>query len=86
MSLFHYFTMERFASEKSDKEAQDYQFHVLWRKDNDDLINELITLLQEIEDNTSTITKWFKICAEIKWLELQQENKDQTKKCKLSWI
>jgi hypothetical protein len=31
-SWFHYFTMEKFAMENLDKEAQDYQFHVLWCK------------------------------------------------------
>jgi hypothetical protein len=36
-------------------------------EDNDDLINELNPLLQESKDNTSTVTKWFKTCAKIKW-------------------
>jgi hypothetical protein len=38
-------------------------------KDDDDLISELNPLLHESEDNTSTVTKWFKTCAEIKWSE-----------------
>jgi hypothetical protein len=54
--------------------------------DEDDLINELNPLLQEIEDNTSTVIKRFKTCTETKWLDFRQENKDQAKKCKLSWI